>query len=502
MNISSEYPREQNEHISARRAKLAQLKELGISAYAPAKQRDTNAADFLQKYQDKDSTELQQSTAVHNMVGRVRALRHFGKAAFLQLEDDSGLTQLFVNKELLGAEQFDVCKKYIEVGDIINVAGTAMRTKTGELTLRTSSVVLLTKGIRPLPEKFHGLTDVETCYRQRYVDLIVTAKTKKTFLTRIKILKIIRDFFSDSEGFLEVETPMMHPIAGGAIAKPFATYHNALHRELYLRIAPELYLKRLLVGGFEKVFEINRNFRNEGLSTQHNPEFTMLEFYSAYTDYEEFMHLTERLFTTLCNRLGLPAAKINYQGKEIDLTPPFKRLRVKDGIKEHTDLTDSELTSMPKLIQWLQKHKIETKGLVSAGHCQMAVFDNFVEQHLQDPTFVTAYPIEVSPLAQQDPQDPTVAQRFEFFIYGREIANAFNELNDPDEQYRRFCEQAEQKRQGNDEACDVDLDYIRALEYGMPPAAGEGIGIDRLVMLFTDSSSIRDVIFFPQLRKE
>lgn len=502
MAISNDYPREQNEHIAARRTKLAKLKELGIPVYTQAEQRDTSVADFISKYHDQTSEELQQSTIVHHLVGRVLAVRHFGKAAFLQFADAHGRSQSYVSRDLLGIEQFDLCKKYIEVGDIIAVAGTAMRTKTGELTLRTTKITLLTKSMRPLPEKFHGLTDVEARYRQRYVDLIVTAKTKQTFLTRSKILKIIRSFFADTEGFLEVETPMMHPIAGGAIAKPFTTHHNALHMDLYLRIAPELYLKRLLVGGFEKVFEINRNFRNEGLSTQHNPEFTMLEFYSAYTDYEEFMLLTERLFATLCDELGLPTATIDYQGTKVDLTPPFKRLRVKDGIKAYTDISDTDLHDLPKLLRWLHERKIETKGLLSLGHAQMAVFDNFVEQHLQAPTFVTAYPIEVSPLAQRDQQDPSVAQRFEFFICGREIANAFNELNDPDEQYQRFCEQAEQKRQGNDEACDVDLDYIRALEYGMPPAAGEGIGIDRLVMLFTDSSSIRDVIFFPQLRSE
>ena len=498
--ITTVYPRTENEQILARRAKLEKIKELGIEAFAQEAKVNTCSSTFQHLYADKTRAELTEIATTHSMAGRIHAVRHFGKAAFMQIEDKDGRFQVFINKESLG-ENFTFSQKYLEVGDIINVIGAAMRTKTDELTLKAKSIKLLTKSLRPLPEKFHGLTDVEVRQRQRYLDLIMSKDTKLTFLTRAKIIKIIRTFFSE-ENFLEVETPMMHPIAGGAIAKPFKTYHNTLHMEMFLRIAPELYLKRLLVGGFERVFEINRNFRNEGLSMQHNPEFTMLEFYAAYADYKDFMRLTEDLFTTLCDKLTLADNKLKYQGQTISLAPPFRRMTVLEAIKHYTDLQDSELQQPVKLKKWLHAREIKTEGLNSLGHCQYAIFENFVEEKLLEPTFITAYPLEVSPLARCNSEDPTTVDRFELFILGREIANAFNELNDPDEQYLRFCEQAKRKSEGDEEACDVDLDYIRALEYGMPPAAGEGIGIDRLVMLFTDSPSIRDVILFPHLRPE
>ena len=501
--ITQRYPREQNEQIAARRAKLDKLKTAGISPFAYDLERDTTSTTFNRLYAARNREELSDVNTQHRMTGRIKAIRLFGKSAFFQLTDGQGGFQAFLAAQNMGAENFQISKDLLETGDIIFLAGTPMKTKTGEVTLKATQVTLLTKSIRPLPEKFHGLTDVETRYRQRYLDLIMNPQTRETFLLRSKIIGIIRDFFV-SRDFLEVETPMMHPVAGGATARPFKTHHNTLHTDLFLRIAPELYLKRLIVGGFERVFEINRNFRNEGISTRHNPEFTMLEFYAAYCDYKQLMVMTEELFTAICQGLDLTELHINYRGQRISLVPPFARMTVNEAIKRYTDLGDDDLTDLLKLKNWLQDKGIvlATPDKQTLGHYLVAVFDNFVESHLIAPTFVTAYPIEVSPLSRSNSSDPTLADRFELFICGWEIANAFNELNDFDDQYQRFCQQSLRKSQGDEEACEVDLDYIRALEYGMPPTAGEGIGIDRLVMLFTDSPSIRDVILFPYLRAE
>ncbi len=494
------HPREQNEQIAARRAKLDSLKAQGIAPFKHGMARDTTAAEFRKRYAEQSRDELAASDVEHSMAGRIKAVRMFGKAAFFQLEDGSDRYQAFLAKEELG-ENFQICKELLEVGDIVLLRGTAMKTKTAELTLRAKQVTLLTKSIRPLPEKFHGLSDVETRYRQRYLDLIVTPKTRQTFLLRSRIMQVIRAFF-DRHCFMEVETPMMHPIAGGATARPFKTHHNSLHMDLFLRIAPELYLKRLIVGGFERVFEINRSFRNEGISTQHNPEFTMLEFYAAYCDYHQLMTLIEEMFAVICAELELDAANFTCGGQQISFAPPFARLTMKEAVLQHTDLVNEDLDDAAKLHAWLQQRGItvDKKLVSSAAHLLVAVFDNCVEDKLQQPTFITAYPVEVSPLARRSDSDAGAVDRFELFICGREIANGFNELNDYDDQYERFCAQNLQHLAGDEEACEVDLDYIRALEFGMPPTAGAGIGIDRLMMLFTDNPSIRDVILFPQLK--
>lgn len=500
--IKQRYPREQNEQIASRRSKLDSLKQQGINPFAHGVQRDTTAAEFMQLYHERSKEELATSEREHRMTGRIQAVRMFGKGAFLQIEDGSGRYQAFLSQNELG-EDFTVCKDLLEVGDIIFLRGTAMRTKTAELTLRAKQVTLLTKSIRPLPEKFHGLSDVETRYRQRYLDLIVTPKTRATFLRRALIMKTIRAFF-DRNCFMEVETPMMHPIAGGALARPFKTHHNTLHMDLFLRIAPELYLKRLIVGGFERIFEINRSFRNEGISTQHNPEFTMLEFYSAYSDYHQLMTLIEELFATICATLELDATAVTCGDQQISLTPPFTRLTMREAVTRYTDLVNEDLDNADKLQAWLRSKGIavDEKISTSASHLLVAVFDNCVEAKLIAPTFITAYPVEVSPLARRSDRADGTVDRFELFICGRETANGFNELNDYDDQYERFCDQSLRRLEGDEEACEVDLDYIRALEYGMPPTAGAGIGIDRLMMLFTDNPSIRDVILFPQLRGE
>ena len=495
-------PREQNEQIAARRAKLDSLKAQGIAPFKHGVARDTTAAEFKQRYAEQSKAELADSHIKHSMAGRIKAVRLFGKAAFFQLEDGTGTFQAYLTQAAL-KDNFHLCKDMLEVGDLVSLHGTAMKTKTDELTLRVEHTTLLTKSIRPLPEKFHGLSDVETRYRQRYLDLIVTHKTRQTFLRRARTMQAIRTFFAQ-HCFMEVETPMLHPIAGGAAAKPFKTHHNTLHMDMFLRIAPELYLKRLIVGGFERVFEINRSFRNEGISTQHNPEFTMLEFYAAYCDYQQLMCWVEELFTTLCAALELDADSIAWGKQQISLTPPFARLTMKDAVLQHTDLVSADLNDAAKLHAWLQQHgtAIDKQHASSAAHQLVAVFEHGVEHKLQQPTFITAYPVEVSPLARRNEHDASIVDRFELFIGGKEIANGFNELNDYDDQYERFCQQNLQRLAGDEEACEVDLDYIRALEYGMPPTAGAGIGIDRLMMLLTDNPSIRDVILFPQLKNK
>ena len=418
----------------------------------------------------------------------------------MDLYDHTGKIQILVGKKVVGPESYSLFKKSADVGDIFGFFGRMAKTRTGELTVAAEKLTLLCKSVRPLPEKFHGLTDKETRYRQRYADLIMNPEVVDVFRTRSEVARLIRVFFQERD-FLEVETPMMQPIAGGALARPFITHHNALDMELFLRIAPELYLKRLIVGGLDRVFEINRNFRNEGISTQHNPEFTMLEFYWAYATYEQLMDLTEELFCFLAQSL-YGKLTFPYQEVEIDFARPWRRWKMIDVVRENTDLTEADLHSVERLRNFCKQHEIEVVGNPGAGKLLTIVFEEKVEAKLIQPTFVYEYPTEVSPLARRNDQNPEVVDRFELFVYGREIANAFNELADPEDQRARFAAQIEAKKQGDVEAHEYDADYIRALEYGLPPTAGEGIGFDRLVMLLTNQPSIRDVILFPLLRKE
>jgi lysyl-tRNA synthetase class 2 len=425
------------------------------------------------------------------------ARRDFGKASFAHLQDGSGKIQVFFQQKTLG-EAFSGCKD-LDIGDIVGVTGGLFRTKTGELTIDVSEFRLLTKGLRPLPEKWHGLVDVETRYRRRYLDLLVNPEVRRVFETRGEMVHAVRTFFLE-RGFIEVETPMLHQIVGGAAARPFTTHHNTLDMDLYLRIAPELYLKRLLVGGMDKVFEINKNFRNEGISTQHNPEFTMLEFYESYATYEDFMELTEELFGEVAGKV-LGTHRIVYQGTEIDLSPPWERISLREATMKYSGISENVLSSEGKMRDLAKKLEIDEKESWGEGKLLMEIFEKCAEANLIGPVFITQYPTEVSPLSRLSESNPDVVDRFELFIVGVEIANAFSELNDPEDQMLRFQRQLEMGDFGEG-IREYDRDYIRALEYGMPPAAGEGIGIDRMAMLFTDSPSIRDVILFPQLREK
>jgi lysyl-tRNA synthetase class 2 len=502
-DVKKDFPREQNEQMQVKREKLEKMLANKLSPFALAKKPDTYSNAFLKAYQEQTKKELEDSAQKHRMAGRIIAKRDFGKAAFVQVQDEEGRFQAYLSKNELG-ESFQDYKDYSDVGDIVFIEGTPMKTKTGEVTLKATVFHFLTKSLRPLPEKYHGMTDVELRYRQRYLDLIMSEKSRETFQKRNKMIQVIREFFME-KGFMEVETPMMHSLVGGAAAKPFVTHHNTLDMDLFLRIAPELFLKRLVVGGFSKVFEINRNFRNEGISIQHNPEFTMLEFYMAYANYEDLMDLTEELIKKVCTELNGKEV-IQYQGQELDFSKAFERITVREALKKYAGLSPDLIEDKDELSEWLKSKKVCPEELYgknfALGHAQMLAFEEEVESQLIQPTFVTEFPVEVSPLSRRNEKDPRFVDRFELFVYGREIANAFNELNDPDDQYSRFCEQALSKAEGNAEACDVDMDYIRALEYGLPPTAGEGIGIDRLAMLMTDSASIRDVILFPQLRSD
>jgi lysyl-tRNA synthetase class 2 len=435
-----------------------------------------------------------------DVAGRIVASRNFGKAAFVSIADRTGSLQAYVRKDKVGEEAYELFRKTTDVGDIAWCEGTLFITRTGELTVEAERFRLLAKAIRPLPEKWHGLVDVETRYRQRYVDLIVNEKVKEVFRRRADIVAYLRAFLSGRD-FLEVETPMMQPVAGGAAARPFITRHNALDMDLYLRIAPELYLKRLLVGGFERVFEINRNFRNEGISTQHNPEFTMLEFYQAYATYEDLMRLTEEMVSGLALSLFGTTA-VTYQGETIDFAPPWERITVAGAVARYGNVPEERLADKEFLREMARTLGLAVKGDWGPGKLLTGIFEEVAERKIRGPAFVTEYPVEVSPLSRGNDARPDVVDRFELIVLGREIANAFSELNDPLDQRRRFEEQLRQREGGDEEAHAMDEDFLRALEHGMPPAAGEGIGIDRLAMLFTDSPSIRDVILFPQLRKE
>ena len=491
---------EENENhlIGERRAKLAKLRERGV-AFPNDFRRNALAGDLLRVYGGKSAEALDASPVRVSVAGRMRAKRVMGKASFAKLEDSTGAIQLFLQQSALG-DAYDEFKGW-DVGDVIGTEGVLFRTKTNELSVRAERIVLLTKSLRPLPDKWHGIADTEMRYRRRYVDLIMNEESRRVFEMRSAIVRYLRAFL-DSRGFLEVETPMLHPIPGGAAARPFKTHHNALDIEMYLRIAPELYLKRLTVGGFERVYEINRNFRNEGVSTQHNPEFTMLELYQAYADYADLMELIETLFQSLADSL-LGSRKLLYQGVEFDLSKPFARMSIEDIIlTNNADLDPMSLRDVAYLRRVCDQMKIPYKTGDGAGKLQIEIFERTGEHTLIQPTFAYGYPAEVSPLSRRNDKDTFITDRWEFFIGGRELANGFSELNDAEDQAQRFKDQVTRKDAGDEEAMYYDADYVRALEYGMPPAAGLGLGVDRLVMLYTNSPSIRDVLLFPHMRPE
>jgi lysyl-tRNA synthetase class 2 len=473
--------------------KLKRLKESGKDPFSHTRYERTHTLAELRENFDELCGQ------VVSVAGRVMALRHHGKISFADLQDGSGRLQLMARADTLGSEAYeDFCE--IDVGDIIGVRGTLTKSRSGEISIDIVGFSLLAKALRPIPEKWHGIKDIETRYRYRYLDLIANPSSRNVFITRTKIIRAIREFM-DEHGFMEVETPMMHPIPGGALARPFLTHHNALDMDLYLRIAPELYLKRLIVGGFEKIYEIGRNFRNEGISTKHNPEFTMMEVYWAYVDYEAVMKLTEELIHHVAVKV-LGSAKITYQGNEIDLTPPWKRVELFEAIHEHTGVDFSTIRTNEEAREVARSLGLEVLPTDDVGRIVDEVLKKRVAPNLIQPTFLIGYPVEISPLAKRSPKNPSLTERFQAFIGGLEIANAFSELNDPIEQRMRFEEQMRRREAGDDEAHMMDWEFVRALEYGMPPTGGLGIGIDRLVMLLTDSPSIRDVILFPLLRSE
>ncbi len=488
-----------NHLLAERRAKLAEWRKTG-KAFPNDFRRENTAGKLDELYGAKERDELEALPIEVKVAGRIMLKRVMGKASFVTVQDLSGRIQFYVTRDAVGEECYTDFKRW-DLGDIVGAVGTLMKTKTGELTIHCSEIRLLTKALRPLPEKFHGLSDVEQKYRQRYLDLITNDQTRFTFVARSRMIGSIRGYMTE-HGFLEVETPMMHPIPGGASAKPFTTHHNALDMQLFLRIAPELYLKRLVVGGFEKVFEINRNFRNEGLSPRHNPEFTMMEFYEAYADYKTLMNFTEGLIRQAA-RESLGTETFDYQGRTLDLSKPFRRMTTVEAIHyHHPGYSVANLTDAGWLRQKLRDLKVEALATAGLGTLQMQLFEETTEAELWEPTFIIDYPTEVSPLARRSDSNPDVTERFELFIVGREIANGFSELNDPEDQAARFLEQAKAKDAGDEEAMFYDADYVRALEYGLPPTGGCGIGIDRLVMLLTNAPAIRDVILFPQMRPE
>ncbi len=492
---------DENRLIAERREKLHALKAETI-AFPNDFRPNTNAATLHQRFADDDTETLAGVDETFAIAGRMLAKRVMGKIAFVKIQDGTGSMQFVVQRDNLPEGLYQQFKQW-DVGDIIGGSGSIFRTQKGELSVKPTELRLLTKSLRPLPEKFHGLTDMETRYRQRYVDLIMNEDSRKVFHTRSKIIRFIRDFMeAPGREFLEVETPMMHPIPGGATARPFVTHHNALDLPMFLRVAPELYLKRLTVGGLDRVYEINRNFRNEGVSTRHNPEFTMLEFYWAYANFNDLMDLTETMLRELAVEV-CGDTTVTYEGREIDYGAPFTRLSVEDAVrKNNPELADANLWDMDTLKTECTKREIHFEKSWGEGKLLIELFEATAESKLVDPTFITSYPTEVSPLSRRNDENPLITDRFELFIAGREIANGFSELNDPEDQAARFQEQVSQKDAGDLEAMHYDADYIRALEYGMPPTAGEGIGIDRLVMLFTDSASIRDVLLFPHMRPE
>ncbi len=500
MNTENTAPvQDENQIIMERRAKLAAIREAGVAFPNDFERRDY-AGRLAHEHGEKSKEALEAETVDVQLAGRMMLKRVMGKASFATLQDMSGRIQVYVSNDLTGLDAHEAFKRW-DLGDFVGVSGTLFKTNKGELTIQAKSVRLLSKALRPLPEKFHGLADQEQKYRQRYLDLITNDDARATFVRRSKIIQAIREFMT-GHGFLEVETPMMHPIPGGAAAKPFVTHHNALDMELFLRIAPELYLKRLVVGGFEKVFEINRNFRNEGLSTRHNPEFTMMEFYEAYREYRYLMDFTEALIRhTAVAATG--STTLTYQGQTIELGKPFDRLTIVEAVRKyHPEYTVEQLNDRDWLVAQFAVMKAKYREHDGLGGLQLTFFEETTEALLVQPTFIIDYPAEVSPLARRSDTQPEITERFELFITGREMANGFSELNDAEDQAERFMEQVRAKEAGDEEAMHYDADFIRALEHGLPPTGGCGIGIDRLVMLLTDSPSIRDVILFPQMRRE
>lgn len=481
---------ELNELMQVRRQKMDELKNAGIDPFGKRYLRTHRAQDILDNFE-----ELEEKVVA--IAGRIMAKRGHGKASFAHVQDLSGQIQIYVRLNEVGQEMYDLFTK-LDIGDIIGVKGKVFKTKMGEISIWTQKMELLTKSLRPLPEKWHGLKDVDTRYRQRYVDLIVNPEVRKDFITRSKVISAMRNYL-DSKGFLEVETPVLHTIAGGASARPFITHHNTLDLEMYLRIALELHLKRLIVGGLEGVYEIGRVFRNEGMSTRHNPEFTMLELYQAYADYEDMMEITENLVSYVAKE-ALGTTRVTYQGEILDLTPPWTRLTMLDAIKKYTGVDFENVHTVEEALDVAKTHNIDTKANNTRGKIINAMFEEYVEKHLVQPHFIMDYPIEISPLAKRKKDNPDFTYRFEAFIASRELANAFSELNDPIDQRERFLEQVKQKAAGDEEAHPMDEDYVRALEYGMPPTGGLGIGVDRLIMLLTDAASIRDVLLFPTMK--
>jgi len=490
---------ELNDQRQQRLKKIQNLRGLGIQPYGARFEAKDHAGELLRLHGEKSKEALEHEEVSCTLAGRIIGLRRFGKAAFAVLQDGADRLQIYFKKDRLGEQSYRVCEE-LDLGDWIGVSGKLFRTKTNEFTVEVRTLTFLSKALHPLPEKWHGLTDVETRYRQRYVDLIANPTVHEIFVTRSRIITAIRSFLVE-RGFLEVETPMMQPIPGGAMARPFVTHHNALGVDLYLRVAPELYLKRLIVGGFRRVFEINRNFRNEGISTIHNPEFTMLEFYVAYADYTDLMALTEDLFIRLAQEV-LGSTTLEYQGHQIQLAPPWRRWSYQQAILEVNCLDPGAMRDRETALATAGRLGVKVDPDADLVAILNEVFEKTVEPNLVQPTFITDYPIELSPLARRKDSDPSLTERFELYIASREIANAFSELNDPLDQRQRFESQVARREAGDDEAHHLDEDFLRALEYGMPPTAGEGIGIDRVVMLFTNQASIRDVILFPQLRPE
>ncbi len=480
-------------------AKADEFRNAGVNPYPHFLRKELSIAEFRAKFEYvKNSEAKRDENASASLAGRLKLLRVAGKSTFANIEDESGALQIYFNKDGLGEALYALLKKNLEVGDIVLVRGYPFVTNTGEFSLHTSELKLAAKAITPLPEKFHGLTDIETRYRKRYVDMIMNAQIRRDFALRSRIVSFVRRFFED-RGFLEVETPMMHPIAGGANAKPFITHHNALGVERFLRIAPELYLKRLVVGGFEAVFEINRCFRNEGMDLTHNPEFTTIEFYWAYHNYVDLMDLTENLLQNLLRELNLGQI-LEFDGLKIDFSKPFERISYENALIKYGGLDKNLINDKEKILARLKSEGVEVSQSLDLGHLQAELFDFFVESKLVNPTFITDFPVSISPLSRRSEANPQIAERFELFIGGKELANGFNELNDPLDQFERFKKQVEAKRAGDEEACEMDEDFVSALAHAMPPTAGEGIGIDRLVMLLLGKKSIRDVILFPAMR--
>lgn len=488
---------EMSELLQIRREKLDELRGLGVDPFGKKYERTHNAGDILKEYDALSKEELEEKAVMVRIAGRIMAKRTMGKASFAHIQDLSGKIQIYVRKDSIPEDQY-AAFGLLDLGDIVGVTGEVFRTKTGETTIKADDIQVLSKSLIPLPDKYHGLKDVDLRYRQRYLDLIINPEVQQTFITRSRIIQSMRRYL-DSLGYLEVETPTLHNIAGGAAARPFVTHHNALDMTLYMRIAIELHLKRLIVGGMEKVYEIGRVYRNEGMSTRHNPEFTMIELYEAYADYKDIMALTENLVSHIAQEV-LGTQVIQYQGQEVNLKPEWRRVSMVDAVKEVTGVDFSVQMSNEEAHALAKEHKVPVERHMTFGHILNAFFEQFVEETLIQPTFIYGHPIEISPLAKKNAEDPRFTDRFELFIVGREHANAFTELNDPIDQRQRFEAQIKEREQGNDEAHEMDEDFLRALEYGMPPTGGLGIGVDRLVMLLTDSASIRDVLLFPHMR--